>query len=598
MEKQNLDILPGGVLPVIHCSQGDIDRQFQINLFSDNAPYVLDGTEELTLDGHKEDNNIFSYSLPSTTGSTITISTEEQMTACAGNTICEIRIFKGTMRIGTCNFIMQVEEGPSNGTLSESALQALDEIRAEVQEAVTDAQAAAENASDYADAASDYADTSRSYSEQSANSATASANSASAAHTSELHAATSENNASISESNAATSEQNAATSETNAANSATLASTKASEAVNSAAEASSLADDALRYSNNAASSANSAATSRLAAEAAQQKIENMTASASQLPEGSTPTVTKSEVGGVVNLAFGIPKGDTGATGATGPKGDTGATGPQGPKGKTGATGPQGPKGDPGLGVPAGGTTGQVLAKASNADNDTEWITPSGGGAIFPINNVQTLYNLSPIAILDNPIEYNPNVIMDARSYTYGTDITLPMSTYYQIVFGDLEFDYATNTVTDIYPFKINPARFIETHDNWYSFLLTTLPMTLRTYSTLGDDVGIYTNRLLPSMYDSVANPLYTPFGILKNGTPIDPSTLVCNLYYYYNDYTEGTLINDYIGVLVTLQINCASTDILKINDRFTSPISILSGTSPVMQTSSGESFIHTWNYFN
>lgn len=29
-----------------------------------------------------------------------------------------------------------------------------------------------------------------------------------------------------------------------------------------------------------------------------------------------------------------PKGDTGATGATGPKGDTGATGPQGPRGIT------------------------------------------------------------------------------------------------------------------------------------------------------------------------------------------------------------------------------------------------------------------------
>lgn len=51
----------------------------------------------------------------------------------------------------------------------------------------------------------------------------------------------------------------------------------------------------------------------------------------------------------------------------------------------GPTGPQGPQGDPGadgsdgLGVPAGGTTGQVLEKASNADNDTQWATPSGSG---------------------------------------------------------------------------------------------------------------------------------------------------------------------------------------------------------------------------
>lgn len=32
------------------------------------------------------------------------------------------------------------------------------------------------------------------------------------------------------------------------------------------------------------------------------------------------------------------------------------------------------------GVSAGGTTGQVLAKASGADNDTQWIDPPGGGA--------------------------------------------------------------------------------------------------------------------------------------------------------------------------------------------------------------------------
>lgn len=42
-------------------------------------------------------------------------------------------------------------------------------------------------------------------------------------------------------------------------------------------------------------------------------------------------------------------------------------------------GKPGPKGDPGEGVPAGGATGQVLTKTSDADYDTEWRTPSGGG---------------------------------------------------------------------------------------------------------------------------------------------------------------------------------------------------------------------------
>lgn len=39
----------------------------------------------------------------------------------------------------------------------------------------------------------------------------------------------------------------------------------------------------------------------------------------------------------------------------------------------------GPQGEPGEGVPIGGTTGQVLAKASDTDHDTEWVDAGGGG---------------------------------------------------------------------------------------------------------------------------------------------------------------------------------------------------------------------------
>jgi len=52
-------------------------------------------------------------------------------------------------------------------------------------------------------------------------------------------------------------------------------------------------------------------------------------------------------------------------------------GPQGPTGATGATGAagaDGADGADGVGVDAGGTTGQVLAKASNTDYDTEWVS--------------------------------------------------------------------------------------------------------------------------------------------------------------------------------------------------------------------------------
>lgn len=41
----------------------------------------------------------------------------------------------------------------------------------------------------------------------------------------------------------------------------------------------------------------------------------------------------------------------------------------------------GPTGATGIGVPAGGTTGQVLGKNSNTDYDTYWTTPTTGGSI-------------------------------------------------------------------------------------------------------------------------------------------------------------------------------------------------------------------------
>ena len=75
-----------------------------------------------------------------------------------------------------------------------------------------------------------------------------------------------------------------------------------------------------------------------------------------------------------------PKGDTGATGPQGPEGPAGPQGPEGPHGPVGERGPQGEAGPAGPGVPAGGTAGQVLAKKSGTDYDTEWVNQSGGSS--------------------------------------------------------------------------------------------------------------------------------------------------------------------------------------------------------------------------
>lgn len=78
---------------------------------------------------------------------------------------------------------------------------------------------------------------------------------------------------------------------------------------------------------------------------------------------------------------GVP-GNDGAKGDTGLQGDQGIQGEPGVKGDTGLQGDQGIQGVPGndgAGVPAGGTTDQVLAKIDGADYNTKWATPTGGG---------------------------------------------------------------------------------------------------------------------------------------------------------------------------------------------------------------------------
>ena len=45
------------------------------------------------------------------------------------------------------------------------------------------------------------------------------------------------------------------------------------------------------------------------------------------------------------------------------------------------------QGQPGVGVPAGGTSGQVLAKVSNTDYDTYWVTGGGGGGSGTVTSI-------------------------------------------------------------------------------------------------------------------------------------------------------------------------------------------------------------------
>jgi len=87
-------------------------------------------------------------------------------------------------------------------------------------------------------------------------------------------------------------------------------------------------------------------------------------------------LTKKATGQDLKDYIGTVIGPTGATGPEGVAGEIGATGATGPEGVTGATGPAG------VGIAEGGLTGQVLAKRSNDNYDTEWVNLDGStGAV-------------------------------------------------------------------------------------------------------------------------------------------------------------------------------------------------------------------------
>lgn len=110
-----------------------------------------------------------------------------------------------------------------------------------------------------------------------------------------------------------------------------------------------------------------------------------------LPAGSSATVTNSGTATDPVFDFGIPQGAAGQDGDDGDDGVspevtiTSITGGHEVK-ITDADHPSGQSfnvmdgqdGSAGVGVPSGGTTGQVLAKASGTDYDTEWVNASGG----------------------------------------------------------------------------------------------------------------------------------------------------------------------------------------------------------------------------
>lgn len=121
MEQFNLNTIPGKVAPVCHASQYDTGRIIRVNLFEGDQVYTLDGTEVVSVSVRKPDGHIVTEGITNTSAAYVEIVTTEQMTACYGANLCELKIEKGADVLGTLNFILSVEEDPlAGGDPSES----------------------------------------------------------------------------------------------------------------------------------------------------------------------------------------------------------------------------------------------------------------------------------------------------------------------------------------------------------------------------------------------------------------------------------------------------------------------------------------------
>lgn len=133
----NLNLIPVGVMPVLHFSQfdRDVDGSIIYMIYNGSVPFDLTNCEAV-LEGTKPDSTVFSY--PCTVHNNfLTTPTYSQMTSVLGDYAAEIRISKDGSVVGTLNFIVSVEVGGiSTADLSNTEVPTLlDEIQNSVDEA-------------------------------------------------------------------------------------------------------------------------------------------------------------------------------------------------------------------------------------------------------------------------------------------------------------------------------------------------------------------------------------------------------------------------------------------------------------------------------
>lgn len=106
--EKKLDMFAGAVPVVVYVSQYDSDFEIEFSLYSSQDAFTIESGTTAQVRGTKKDGN--GYSVDATlSGSKVTVTGDQQMTACAGEQCFELTLRKGEKELNTCNFILSVE---------------------------------------------------------------------------------------------------------------------------------------------------------------------------------------------------------------------------------------------------------------------------------------------------------------------------------------------------------------------------------------------------------------------------------------------------------------------------------------------------------
>lgn len=112
-QNTKLNVVPGGIIPVVHVSQYDVDREISFTLYDGNGAAVLDNGTTVSIEGTKPDGHGFSYA-GTLTNNVASFNTTQQMTVLVGAIECKLTLRKDSQVIGTAMFILDVEKAGIN----------------------------------------------------------------------------------------------------------------------------------------------------------------------------------------------------------------------------------------------------------------------------------------------------------------------------------------------------------------------------------------------------------------------------------------------------------------------------------------------------